>query len=638
MALTPEPDTLEQKPVFHTPTVGTTRSWLAEKASYGIEDPESEHFTDPLRIKSEQSNKTNAAASTTIVGNNDSMIGTSNNSSTPSTVGTLSSTLARAKSKTVARKPVPIRKPSSGSDLMGGEPTQLTSASLAGYQLPPVLGHTVEQFIQSLKEPKFAAPLEPAAVAELYQQFYAFFASKADHYLQTGGNLPPKKREIQMETYEEIAEKKRERALRPVRLREYIETAEARACANVYERIFQPGVGDDVERSEDIQARVKAIRGLSVTFRHLDFDIKDSVLLNGLTDQEAEDIIYDKLKPAGEEFKHINDARCNTPLKKLEHFVQGHRFVVQALTEIFPQSSNTSADMILPALIYTLVVFEVDALWLNLAFICRFRNASFVDGEPSYVLTNIQAATGFLESANYESLGITGKPAEGDTVLTADPFPNGRVPILDLNLQLPPPTVSKYDKQSGGSSTRRAAASLLHPNDFVNSADQAFKNIGASFGNSYKFFWNKNDKSSAAPTTAASAGVADGGLPLLSDSKREMGSCSAIPATPPAAGSEDTYQRSPGSAGSTGESTTPQHLLNRFTNKIKPAFTTTSSSSAGNQVFLTADASDTKIPRPLTRLLKKDWQDLKLGEIRELHEDYKRLVGHLDSLNAFDKR
>ncbi|KAF5100400.1 hypothetical protein D0Z00_001259 [Geotrichum galactomycetum] len=635
MALTSEPDTLEQKPVFHTPTVGTTRSWLAEKASYGIEDPESEHFTDPLGIKSEQSIKNNAAAASTVItGSGDPTANTS------STTGAASPTLGRVKSKTVARKPVSIRKLSSGSDITGGEPTQLTSASLAGYQLPPVLGHTVEQFIQSLKEPKFAAPLEPAAVAELYQQFYAFFASKADHYLQTGGNLPPKKREIQMETYEEIAEKKRERALRPVRLREYIETAEARACANVYERIFQPGVGDDVERSEGIQARVKAIRGLPVTFRHLDFDIKGSVLLDGLTDQEAEDIIYDKLKPAGEEFKHINDARCNTPLKKLEHFVQGHRLVVQALTEIFPQSSSTSADMILPALIYTLVVFEVDALWLNLAFICRFRNASFVGGEPSYVLTNIQAATGFLESANYESLGITDKPAEGATVLTEDPFPNGRAPILDLNLQLPPPTTSKYDKQSGGSSTRRAASSLLHSNDFVNSADQAFKNIGASFGNSYKFFWNKNDKSSAGATTAASAGAADGGLPLLSDSKRETGSCSAIPVTPPAGGSEDLYQRSPGSAASAGESPASQHLLNRFTNKIKPAFSTTtsSSSSAGNQAFLTADASDTKIPRPLTRLLKKDWQDLRVGEIRELHEDYKRLVSYLESLNAFDKR
>ena len=631
MALTPEPDTLEQKPVFHTPTVGTTRSWLAEKASYGIEDPESEHFTDPLGIKSEQTTKSNAAASATIDSGHDSMANTSNASSTANP------TLVRAKSRTVARKPVSVRKPSSSGDLMGGEPTQLTSASLAGYQLPPVLGHMVEQFIQPLKEPKFAAPLEPTAVAELYQQFYTFFASKADHYLQTGGNLPPKKREIQMETYEEIAEKKRERALRPVRLREYIETAEARACANVYERIFQPGVGDDVERSEGIQARVKAIRELPVTFRHFDFDIKGSVLLEGLTDQEVEDIIYDKLKPAGEEFKHINDARCNTPLKKLEHFVQGHKLVVQALTEIFPQSSSTSADMILPALIYTLVVFEVDALWLNLAFICRFRNASFVDGEPSYVLTNIQAATGFLESANYESLGITDKPAEGATVLNSDPFPNGRVPILDLNLQLPPPTTSKYDKQAGGSSTRRAAASLLHSNDFVISADQAFKNIGASFGNSYKFFWNKNDKSSSAASTVGSAGVADGGLPLLSDSKRETGSCSAIPVTP-TGGSDEHYQKSPGSATSAAESLASQHLLNRFTNKIKPAFANTSSSSAGNQGFPTADSSETKIPRPLTRLIKKDWQDLKLGEIRELHEDYKRLVGYLESLNAFDKR
>lgn len=626
MELTSDSEKLDQKPVFHTPTVSTARSWLAEKASYGIEDPESEPFTDPLGIRHDESAKNDVSVSTgtTIVNSNDKLT---------SMASSASSTLGRTKSKpTVIRKPVSVRKHSSSSDLLAGEYSKLTSASLTGYQLPPVLSHTVEQFIQSLKEPKFAAPLEPTAVADLYQQFYAYFASKADHYLQTGGNLPPKKREIQMETYEEIAEKKRERALRPVRLREYLETAEARACAYVYERIFRPSVGDDIERSDGIQARIKAIKELPLTLKHLDFETKGSMLLDGLTDQEAEDIIYDKLKPAGEEFKHINDERSNTPLKKLEHLVQGHKLVVQALKEIFPQSSSTSADMILPALIYTLIVFDIDALWLNLAFICRFRNASFIDGEPSYVLTNIQAAAGFLESASFESLGIEKKPDDSAAVLDTNPFPDGRVAIMDLNLQMPPPTASKFGKQSSGSSTRRTAASLLPSNDFVSSADQAFKNIGASFGNSYKFFWNKNEKPSAG-TSSSSTSAMDNALLPLSDDKREVGQCGAIPSTPPTV-SEGSHHGISTSGSTMEESSTQQHLLNRFTSKIKPTF----GSSLSSQHNTISDIGDNKIQRPLTRLIKKDWQDLKLIEVRELHEDYKRLVSYLESLNAFEKR
>lgn len=129
------------------------------------------------------------------------------------------------------------------------------AAEKAASQLPAVLSHTIEKFVAGLKAPRFKSPLQPSAVSLLYQTFYEEFNVKADEYLtqstlsygelangssQANGSSNPtsnasnsfpnnfssnglttpeislnalhfRKREIKMETYEEIAEKKRTR-------------------------------------------------------------------------------------------------------------------------------------------------------------------------------------------------------------------------------------------------------------------------------------------------------------------------------------------------------------------------------------------------------------------------------------------
>lgn len=666
----PEELVSSNSPTFHTPPVATTRSWIAEKESYGIGDPENEYFSDPLGIK-KNSDESHSRMPT------DLPISSDHNANTASPT-----------------KPRPSRKivRSASSTLVTPDDASSDSVELDGTTtptpLPPFLIKAVDQFIQSLKEPKFAAPLEPGEVSALYQDFYTYFSTKADHFLQTGGYLSTKKREIQMETYEEIAEKKRERSLRPARLLEYMEAAEARACSSVLERIYRPVVGDDVDRSKDIQRRVKALKSLPVKLKNLDFDISGSILENQ-SEEECEKSVSEAFALAGEEFALMQAEDSVTPRKKLEHLINGHKLVVDSLSELFPsasqKSTKASADMILPALIYTFIIFDTPDLWLSLAFITRYRNSSLLAGEPSYVLTNFQAAIGYLESVTLESMGY---PDDAESLEDVDlsvlktGVPEDRQPILDMSLHYEsstshPATTSSlgFGKYGKGLSHRVSAPSLnssaqqhsaskrssmiLAPTGIVTSADQAFKSIGTSFGNSYRFLLSKTSNSEKTVSSLA------GSEPLLSDShgstslRHSMssasvgsaGTCSAIPPTPPvvttsifdAPPRELTRNETPSTAITPEPNHTPpetsNHILGRFASMsmMRTLGSSYSSPLASRPESPPGSSSPVPLKKPLDKIYHKDWESLQISEVKALHEDYKRLVDYLKSIHAFEK-
>src|SRR6201999_3656675 len=74
------------------------------------------------------------------------------------------------------------------------------------------------------------------------------------------------------------------------------------------------------------------------------------------------------------------------PLGKLHHLTSAHKSIVETLSNYFPASS--SADEILPTLIYTLITSPPEEVNVvsNLNFIQRFLAASKVDGEAAYCL------------------------------------------------------------------------------------------------------------------------------------------------------------------------------------------------------------------------------------------------------------
>lgn len=358
--------------------------------------------------------------------------------------------------------------------------------------LPPILSHAIDKFVSNLKAPRYKAPLEPNTVSLLYQTFYKDFNAKADEYLtqstinmgavaaaagavsNNGSSSPSKdstngslsqqanssaaldnsssylfrRREIKMETYEEIAEKRRERALRPVRLKEFTETAEARATTMIYDNLFQPKTGLDIDRDNSITTRIKALRALPLTTDLLAIDLPvidshDNGDFEEGTDSKKQTTVENLLhilEPVASHFRQINKEK--TPAGKLSAYLEGHKLMVaKAMHEIYPdicdssfsnkssttapksnimtdisntkprlQATSVAADNILPLLIYVFVHFDIEHLWLNLSYIMRYRNASVIEsGDISYSLTNWQAALAFIETVTLESLGVLEK-------------------------------------------------------------------------------------------------------------------------------------------------------------------------------------------------------------------------------------
>lgn len=76
---------------------------------------------------------------------------------------------------------------------------------------------------------------------------------------------------------------------------------------------------------------------------------------------------------------------------------------------LFPKKPQTSsADLILPVLLFSIVTSNPPRLASNLLFIQRFRAESLVRGEASYCLVNVQAAVAFLENVDPPALGLSG--------------------------------------------------------------------------------------------------------------------------------------------------------------------------------------------------------------------------------------
>ncbi|BGP17584.1 hypothetical protein JCM10213_001232 [Rhodosporidiobolus nylandii] len=96
-------------------------------------------------------------------------------------------------------------------------------------------------------------------------------------------------------------------------------------------------------------------------------------------------------------------------------------------------SSTSSADLILPLLIYSVVRANPPHLVSHLNFVHRFRSESLLHGQSSYCFTNFSAVVEFLTNIDVEALGITSqKPLGGSPspspALGSSPSPSSLSP------------------------------------------------------------------------------------------------------------------------------------------------------------------------------------------------------------------
>lgn len=316
-----------------------------------------------------------------------------------------------------------------------------------------------------------------------------------------------------MLTPSEVAERRKARKALEFKRAALEEAAERRVCELVYDKIWRHRSTLDDVRDEKLRSKTAALLLVGIDLKELGIDIDVEAI-----DEKKQEEANDYLSQAREFLAKMNDYKY--PLGKLQQLAAAHKAIVDALTKLLPSSS--SADEILPTLIYTLVTCPPEGINLvsNLLFMQRFRSSNKIDGESAYCLTNLEAAISFLEHVELSTLRADEQPegsqkSPGETTPSterADPLqPTKETTTSSVAAVSAAPELAKPETKEPVSSTlprprpspapqQRRLSNLFQPpakvleaaNDAVrNTADQSLKNIGASLDNSFTFLFGR---------------------------------------------------------------------------------------------------------------------------------------------------
>ncbi|EXJ58159.1 hypothetical protein A1O7_05584 [Cladophialophora yegresii CBS 114405] len=414
-------------------------------------------------------------------------------------------------------------------------------------ELPIELASLCDRFVESLSAKVYNEPPAIDQLAELFQEFYARASGAVSIHIATlrsrlnrgtspaPSNASSRTRAApsrsspdslgsgagrggaqQMLTASEVTERRKQRKLLEYKRIVLEEAVEKRVCEKVYEKIWRHKSTLDEVRDEKLRSKTAALTLVGIGLKDLGIELSED------SGTSAEDV-QASLAPARESLAKMNDEWY--PLGKLQHLTTAHKAVVDTLSSI--HSSSSSADEILPTLIYTLITSPIEGINVisNLQFIQRFRAATRVDGEAAYCLTNLEAAITFLEDVDLASLRADERP-EGPTKASAqsevdqDPEKMEVFPPLPGTAPAPstPTTATSTSNVTGtaelspaasiikdlpGKPTKtpptrhqRTLSDLLQPitnaNEAVRStAEEGFKNISNTLDNSLKFFLGK---------------------------------------------------------------------------------------------------------------------------------------------------
>ncbi|GAB7324056.1 hypothetical protein MBLNU13_g07448t1 [Cladosporium sp. NU13] len=300
-------------------------------------------------------------------------------------------------------------------------------------ELPIEIRSLTERFLESLSAKVHPAPLNADTLSDMFQDFYERAASQISVHIATLASRLGRKETSpsatvrtskgraragssakrngspasttsggEMLTVSEVSDRKKARKLLELKRLALEEAVERGVCEKIYEKLWKHRSTDDDARDEKLRSRTAALSLVGIGLKELHVDIDPSSGPTPKSAEEKENEIYTSLAPARESLLKMDDERC--PLGKLQHLTAAHKSIVETLSQLFPSSS--SADEILPTLIYTLITSADTELNVvsNLNFIQRFRASNKVDGESAYCLVNLEAAISFLETVDLSSL------------------------------------------------------------------------------------------------------------------------------------------------------------------------------------------------------------------------------------------
>lgn len=356
-----------------------------------------------------------------------------------------------------------------------------------------------------------------------------------------------------MLTAQEFAERKRARKALEQKRVLLEEAIERRLCEGIYNRIYRHRTTQDEAQDDRLRSKTAALSlvGIGPGDLGVDLGVPSEDTPESLEAKQAEICQY--LEQARKELILMNEKRY--PLGKLHHLKAAHKSIVDTLSHFHPSSS---ADEIMPMLIYTLITMPPEKLNVisDLNFIQRFRWEEKLEGEAAYCLTNLEAAITFLQTVDLASLradeAISGpvKSESRPEAVRSETFPPAYTAGLSaeaLNPTAMEAETTQSTKHLSSSASLRAAVQHRRLSDLIqtpalalgnasdslfNTADQSFKTIGTSLGDSYKFLLGKLRDSSASgrelvvPRTLDEARKLIGTPPLEDDASAD-GSSSA---------------------------------------------------------------------------------------------------------------
>ncbi|KAF2398456.1 hypothetical protein EJ06DRAFT_480342 [Trichodelitschia bisporula] len=412
-------------------------------------------------------------------------------------------------------------------------------------ELPIEIRSFTERFLESLSAKVHPSPLSIDALSDLFQDFYtradshiaahiATLSSRISREKSPTASLKGSSRgakdsqknnggvEQQMLTASEISDRKKARKALEVKKTVLEEAVERTVCEKVYDRVWRHRSSEDEEKDQKLRSRIAALSLIGIGLKELLVgaeDITDDIRRKTV---EEQDRIRLMLQGARDSIQAM-DAEHH-PLGKLHHLTAAHKSIVETLSQLFP--STSSADEILPTLIYALITSPPDTINVisNLNFITRFRAAGKVDGEAAYCLVNLEAAISFLETVDLaslradESLAGPGKPHPSRPVTPTVPMQLGILPAsvpgstspstLDVTAKPPSPTTTKSQRRLSSLLTKQtnrleAAGDSLR-GAVLDSADQAFDTINSTLDASFSFLFGRL-REQARPRTLADA-------------------------------------------------------------------------------------------------------------------------------------
>ena len=324
----------------------------------------------------------------------------------------------------------------------------------------------------------------------------------------TLGSLSGVAPEQQMLTPQEISDRRKARRLLDRKRTALEEAVERRVCQRVYNRIWRHRATLDEVRDEKLRSRTAALALVGIGMHDLGVNFDQ---------QPSEFQIEEWISKAREGLLKMNDAKY--PLGKLQQLAAAHKNIVDLLTAL--HQSSSSADEILPTLIYTLITTPPQGINVisNLHFVQRFRAASKVDGEAAYCLVNLEAAITFLETVDLATLRsdepLSGPPKSESRPTT--PHMESRPKWISRISTTPPisstssatsatsdqpasprplesPSITKPTRPATPSHQRKLSNLFQPPTSALGTAsdvvrttaDQGFKTIGNTLDNSFK--------------------------------------------------------------------------------------------------------------------------------------------------------